>query len=165
MGKFACKPGLTAIEKDVYAGGESGCGMPMCDCEVCAKCGDGVCGKGENHCNCPKDCKVGEGIYVEPKGPRLNYFGHKGNVLELGGRIEGSWFFEGRLPVKLFDDKGNLISEGTAVARGEWMTDEKVPFDVSFPNTNLRSGTLLFSKDNPSGLPQNEQSVSIPFSF
>jgi hypothetical protein len=24
---------------------------------VCAKCGDGICGKGENRCNCSQDCK------------------------------------------------------------------------------------------------------------
>ncbi len=159
-----CKPGLKAIGDAIYSK-DGVCGYPLCDCYVCTKCGDGVCGKGENHCNCKEDCKESEGIYVELKGPRLNSFGHRGDTLELGGRIEGNWFFEGRLPVKLFDNKGNLISEGIAVARGEWMTDEKVPFDISFPNTNLRSGTLLFSKDNPSGLPQNEQSVSIPFSF
>jgi len=33
---------------------------------ICTKCGDGVCGVGENKCNCPDDCKtcldVGEGF-------------------------------------------------------------------------------------------------------
>lgn len=24
---------------------------------VCLRCGDGVCGTGETHCNCPEDCK------------------------------------------------------------------------------------------------------------
>jgi hypothetical protein len=23
---------------------------------VCARCGDGICGQGENRCNCPQDC-------------------------------------------------------------------------------------------------------------
>lgn len=27
---------------------------------ICAKCGNGKCGKGENVCNCPKDCYKGE---------------------------------------------------------------------------------------------------------
>jgi len=26
------------------------------DCGICANCGNGICGKGENKCNCPKDC-------------------------------------------------------------------------------------------------------------
>jgi len=29
---------------------------------VCTKCGDGICGKGENECNCPEDCKEEEKI-------------------------------------------------------------------------------------------------------
>ncbi|MCA9640783.1 MAG: hypothetical protein H6718_21320 [Polyangiaceae bacterium] len=27
------------------------------DANVCAKCGDGACGSGEDVCNCPADCK------------------------------------------------------------------------------------------------------------
>ncbi|MEZ4475432.1 MAG: hypothetical protein R3F60_32485 [bacterium] len=50
----ACCPGLTPV----------GCGAPGADgqCEecvgasICARCGDGVCGAGENACNCAEDC-------------------------------------------------------------------------------------------------------------
>ena len=60
VGKYACKPGLKAVIAAGDAGGKFGCAIPMCDCEVCTKCGDGICGKGENHCNCPQDCKNNE---------------------------------------------------------------------------------------------------------
>ena len=64
VGKYACKPGLKAVIAAGDAGGQFGCAIPMCDCEVCTKCGDGICGKGENHCNCPQDCKNNEGAPV-----------------------------------------------------------------------------------------------------
>jgi hypothetical protein len=162
----ACKPGLKAIGEAIYTTGEgpfSGCSYPLCDCYVCTKCGDGICGKGENYCNCKEDCKEGEGVYVESDEPKITSMGTIGNTLEIGGKIKGNWFFEGQLPVKLLDGKGNLVSKGTAVTKQ--MTEDWVSFDASFPNTGTRSGTLIFSKDNPSGLPQNDKSVSVPFSF
>ncbi|HLN19272.1 MAG TPA: hypothetical protein VK255_03840, partial [Patescibacteria group bacterium] len=56
-----CKFGLKSVSASKYTGGEFGCLNPMCDCFVCTKCGDGICGKGENSCNCKEDCKDGEG--------------------------------------------------------------------------------------------------------
>ncbi len=32
------------------------CSCPKCLCYVCVKCGDGICGLGENKCSCPDDC-------------------------------------------------------------------------------------------------------------
>lgn len=32
------------------------CSAPCAGASICANCGDGVCGKGENKCNCPQDC-------------------------------------------------------------------------------------------------------------
>lgn len=165
VGKYACKPGLKPVDNAIYSGGKFGCAIPMCDCEICTKCGDGICGKGENHCNCPKDCKEGEGIFVESNDPKITSIGTIGNALVIGGRIKGGWFFEGQLPVKLLDAKGNPVSEGMAVAKSEWMTEDWVSFEVSFPNTDMQKGSLLLSKDNPSGLPQNNNSISVPFSF
>ena len=67
-----CCPGLTPVfdclvEEFCYpddAGNmicEIGCACPDCYCMVCTYCGDGVCGKGENMCNCEEDC-LGEEI-------------------------------------------------------------------------------------------------------
>ncbi len=33
---------------------------PCVGASICAKCGNGVCGHGENKCNCPKDCEEAE---------------------------------------------------------------------------------------------------------
>lgn len=56
-----CKFGLKAVSAAKDVGGKFGCVYPMCDCYVCTKCGNGVCGKGENSCNCKEDCEAGEG--------------------------------------------------------------------------------------------------------
>jgi hypothetical protein len=54
----ACKPGLNTVRNASNAG--FGCGFSTWRSSenfVCVKCGNGVCGSGENICNCPKDCK------------------------------------------------------------------------------------------------------------
>jgi hypothetical protein len=33
------------------------------DIQVCARCGDGRCGPGENDCNCPTDCALDGGAH------------------------------------------------------------------------------------------------------
>jgi len=50
-----CCQGLTEIKLDSPINGE--CEKVM-DGFGCTKCGDGICGKGENYCNCPGDCKT-----------------------------------------------------------------------------------------------------------
>ncbi|MDD5739036.1 MAG: hypothetical protein PHY72_03925 [Candidatus Pacebacteria bacterium] len=55
-----CCSGLTPIKdsassKPLVEGGCSGVGS---DSYACTACGNGVCGKGENQCNCPADCKA-----------------------------------------------------------------------------------------------------------
>jgi hypothetical protein len=41
---------------DVNCDGGYECLCPKCLCFVCAACGDGICGEGENKCSCPEDC-------------------------------------------------------------------------------------------------------------
>ncbi len=35
---------------------DTACASPNCPCFVCTRCGNGVCGTGENLCNCESDC-------------------------------------------------------------------------------------------------------------
>lgn len=57
---YQCFPGLKAVP-DAHGTGGKNCAYPMCSCYVCVRCGNGICGKGENACNCPEDCPVGQG--------------------------------------------------------------------------------------------------------
>jgi hypothetical protein len=47
------------------------------------------------------------------------------------------------------------------------MTSDFVPFkaELKFSKPTTQTGTLILRKDNPSGLPQNDESVSIPVQF
>lgn len=60
-----CCGGLTrAVDSfpDEPVGRPDSCVTPTCPCYVCIDCGNGVCGKEENWCNCPKDCPIPEEI-------------------------------------------------------------------------------------------------------
>ncbi len=87
--------------------------------------------------------------------------------LTVYGEARGSWYFEGSFPVKLYDANSNLLAAAPAQAMSDWMTTDFVSFSVTltFPTPTTATGTLVLEKDNPSGLPQNADSVSIPVSF
>lgn len=55
-----CEEGLFAVT-DIKLNSDGSCsGLPLCQCYVCLKCGDGICGPGENYCNCNRDCFIKE---------------------------------------------------------------------------------------------------------
>ena len=94
--------------------------------------------------------------------------------LTLSGQARGNWFFEASAPVSLVDWDGKIIAEGVITAEGEWMTTDFVPFkaELTFvsPYTPgdqdfMKRGTLIFKKDNPSGMPENDDALEIPIQF
>lgn len=87
--------------------------------------------------------------------------------LTVTGSARGPWYFEASFPVRLYDALGNELAAVPAQAKGEWMTIEYVPFEatLSFKTPATATGTLVFEKDNPSGLPEHADSVSIPVRF
>ncbi|OHA60421.1 MAG: hypothetical protein A2556_01960 [Candidatus Vogelbacteria bacterium RIFOXYD2_FULL_44_9] len=89
------------------------------------------------------------------------------NPVTISGEARGFWFFEATFPVKLVDDKGNLIATGTAKAKGDWMTADFVPFTVTinFKNPATKTGELILIKDNPSGLASQDQEIRLPVFF
>ncbi len=94
--------------------------------------------------------------------------------LTLSGKARGNWFFEASAPVTLVNWDGLIIAEGFVTAEGEWMTTEFVPFTGSLEFVSpykegdpdfMKRGALIFQKDNPSGLPENDDAVEIPVLF
>ena len=90
------------------------------------------------------------------------------------GEARGGWYFEASFPVMLTDWDGLIIAQGIATAEGEWMTSEFVPFTATLEFTNpytagaadfMKNGTLILQKDNPSGLPENDNALEIPVRF
>ncbi|MCX6761075.1 MAG: GerMN domain-containing protein [Candidatus Nealsonbacteria bacterium] len=82
----------------------------------------------------------------------------------IKGEARGYWFFEATFPIKLLDENGNIIKQTIAQAQGEWMTEDFVPFEalLTFSVSKSQKGTLVFKKDNPSGLPENDDEIKIP---
>lgn len=89
------------------------------------------------------------------------------NPVKVKGEARGNWYFEASFPIRLYDANGKELAIGIAQAQGEWMTTEFVPFELelSYPTPETLTGTLVFQKDNPSGLPEFDESVSIDVKF
>lgn len=94
--------------------------------------------------------------------------------LSLSGKARGNWYFEASAPVSLVDWDGKIIAEGFVTADGEWMTTEFVPFKGTLEFASpykagdpdfMKRGVLIFKKDNPSGLPENDDALEIPVLF
>ena len=84
------------------------------------------------------------------------------------GEAIGNWYFEASFPMRIEDANGNELGTAVAQAQGEWMTEEFVSFraELNFATPlDSDTGTLVLEKDNPSGLPENEDELHIPIKF
>jgi hypothetical protein len=90
-----------------------------------------------------------------------------GNPLIITGQARGNWYFEASFPISVFDSSGEQIGSGVATAQGDWMTTEFVPFtaEIILSAPSGTAGTVVLHKDNPSGLPENDNSITIPVRF
>ncbi len=117
--------------------------------------------------------KKEEAQYSNTKLPEIIVDSPKsGSVIQsplmIRGKAKGSWFFEAVFPIVLKDNEGKEIISSYARAEGEWMTEGYVPFsaELLYPTQKRgEAGFLIFKRDNPSGLPENDASVSIPVIF
>lgn len=86
--------------------------------------------------------------------------------LMIRGEARGNWFFEASFPVILTNWDGLIIAQGTATAKGDWMTENFVPFEAvlkfDVQQSYSNRGSLILKKDNPSGLPANDDALEIP---
>lgn len=90
--------------------------------------------------------------------------------LSITGEARGNWFFEASFPITIKDENGQVIVQSFATAQGEWMTTEFVPYKAKITfsveqNMVGKKGTLVLQKDNPSGLPEHDDSLEIPIVF
>lgn len=81
---------------------------------------------------------------------------------KIMGSARGLWYFEASFPVKVIGKNGEILAQLPASAKGEWMTEDLVPFlaEVKIPGTYEGPATIILSKDNPSGLPEHDASIS-----
>lgn len=86
--------------------------------------------------------------------------------IAITGKAKG-YYFEASFPVELQDSTGKILFQGPAQAQSDWMTSEFVPFKItiSFTKPTTSTGTLIFRKDNPSGLPEYDRAFIVPVQF
>lgn len=90
------------------------------------------------------------------------------STFEVKGKARGNWFFEASFPVTLVAEDGTVLLDSYIMTDSEWMTENFVPFQKTFTFVNTSgstNGTLILKKDNPSGLPANDDSLRIPVKF
>ena len=87
--------------------------------------------------------------------------------LTIEGEARGYWFFEASFPIRLLDDAGRQIATVISQSQGEWMTQDFVPFEavLEFEAPASSIGTLVFERNNPSGLRQHEDELVMPIRF
>ncbi len=87
-----------------------------------------------------------------------------GKEFSVIGKARGTWFFEASFPIELLDKDGKVLWAGPAQAQGVWMTEDFVPFrvDITVTQSYIGKATLILRKDNPSGDPVRDASISFP---
>lgn len=110
--------------------------------------------------------------YTSENGVKLKVYVPKESTKEspliVLGLAPGNWSFEASFPAILRNSEGDNVAQGTAQIIGDWMTEDLVPFsiEIEYDEDELSgTGTLVLQKDNPSGMPQNDDSVTIPVQF
>ncbi len=90
-----------------------------------------------------------------------------GKIFVVSGSAPGPWYFEASFPIKIVDKDNNFIGQGIAQAQGEWMTTDLVTFTATVTLVGSYSGpaTVVLMRDNPSGMPENDDSVSVPITI
>ena len=129
----------------------------------------------------PRQCRYGDAIFIENirnelektdliriDSPRPNQT--ITSPLTISGEARGTWFFEASFPVVLTDHDGNVIAQGIATAKDDWMTTDFVPFEATLTftedkNAYTKTGMLILYKDNPSGLPEYDDELKVPVGF
>lgn len=117
---------------------------------------------------------------VTTSAPKITYIKSNSNMINVElpfpgavvgknfsviGKARGTWFFEASFPVKIVGKNGEILAHQPAQAQGEWMTPDFVPFrtDIKIRETYIGPATIILEKDNASGLPEHDASMSFDF--
>ena len=112
----------------------------------------------------PKDQKpqlpLSESVQVQTPGAGATVE----NTFTIAGSAPNSWYSEAVFPIQVRDVSDNVIGRGQGHAQSDWTIPGAVVFTSSITLDGIYKGaaTLILMRDNPSGLPQNDDSVTIP---
>lgn len=84
-------------------------------------------------------------------------------VQAVTGKIQGGYFFEANLVLKILDMNKNVLKTTNGTATTDWMTTGPVDFKGSLDFTGLPAGPVYIAieNDNPSGEPANQKQILI----
>jgi hypothetical protein len=89
--------------------------------------------------------------------------------LVLKGAIPGTWYFEAVAGFEIRDENYNQIATGSIKALSDWMTVQRVPFELSTSTIAYKGkGTIIIKSDNPQGGDEGDRKMKkmfIPASF
>lgn len=87
-----------------------------------------------------------------------------GGDIFVTGIAKGGWYFEGEFPVTLTDETGKELASVAAMAKGEWMKDEWVPFSahLKYRVSDAKPAKLVLAKNNPSDIDEQNAQIEIP---
>lgn len=84
-----------------------------------------------------------------------------GKKFAVSGEAPGPWYFEASFPIFVTDAQDNKIATSYGQAQGDWMTENLVPFTAQIDvGSYAGPATVHLLRDNPSGMPENDDSVS-----
>jgi len=123
----------------------------------------------------PRQCRHGDEVFVEDIGNLVE----KTDLIRLGsprpsqkvksplsleGEARGTWFFEGDFPVQLIKKDGTIVGASFATAESEARNEDFVQFSgrLEFAVERQTKADLILKKDNPSGLPENDDFLRVP---
>ena len=92
---------------------------------------------------------------------------HVSSPIHIEGEARNGWYFEATFPIRLLDAHEGVLGSTVAHSQTEWTKEGWIPFsaDLSFSMPFTPTGTLIFEKDNPSGLPENDEHLLLPVTF
>lgn len=85
---------------------------------------------------------------------------------EITGEIEGGMCFEGECPLFLVDGADNIVYTGRITLKGNWMTEDLVPFKGEIIYDGITPGAadgdIIIRNSNPSGFSEDCAYIRIP---
>lgn len=106
---------------------------------------------------------------VEIKSPTLPIV--SSGELDIKGAVPGSWYFEANAQFKILDESQNEIALGSISALSDWMTTQRVPFELKISAESVTYkgyGTIIIQSENVQGGEEGEKLVKkmyIPVEF
>ena len=166
FGKPPCCPGLVPIPvmeliNNTCVGVNDGS-------SYCTKCGDGICKKPENKCNCPSDCKGGVQVTPSMPNPAAVYCKDLGYKYEIkdgvcifpdGSECDGWAFYRGECGKKWQkENKEKCAKEGEQVNRNPLLgpTNRKCCFGLTEIRVSKSYSICVNCGDNLCKWPENE---------